>query len=92
MSAFKKAARKKGYRLIDLAERWGITPRQMSRIAAKPTKRHIDALRGLPEQPLVQKAGWKSGTRPPWLRNQHERTKALSPIRRMQIARDGEDD
>lgn len=38
----------KGWAMKDVAERWGITPRQMSNIAKNPKQIHIDAVNGLP--------------------------------------------
>lgn len=46
---FKLIARKKGWLLEDIAERWGISVRQMSRIANNPKQKDLDAVSGLPE-------------------------------------------
>ena len=53
---FTTLAAAKGWANRDLAERWGYTPRHMSRIAANPSDLHLDALKGLP----VVKQGGKS--------------------------------
>lgn len=45
---FRKAAEARGWKLRDIAERWGITARQMSRISAEPNQKDWDALAGLP--------------------------------------------
>lgn len=45
---FSKEAKAKGWKMKDIAERWGVTPRQMSNIAAKPSWKDWDALDGLP--------------------------------------------
>ncbi|KXS55007.1 MAG: hypothetical protein AWU57_603 [Marinobacter sp. T13-3] len=45
---FHKVARAKGWRLVDIGERWGIGERQMSRIANNPSKKDLDAINGLP--------------------------------------------
>jgi hypothetical protein len=51
MSAeFTVAAKSKGWQMQEVAERWGITPRQISRIAAAPKQIHWDALDGLPDK------------------------------------------
>ncbi|MCF6256186.1 MAG: hypothetical protein L3K25_07775 [Gammaproteobacteria bacterium] len=47
-TVFHKIAKEKGWRLIDVGDRWGISERQMSRIANKPTQKDIDAVTGLP--------------------------------------------
>lgn len=47
-TAFHKIAKKKGWRLIDIGGRWGISERQMSRIANNPSRKDIDAVTGLP--------------------------------------------
>ena len=40
----------KGWQAKEVAQRWGITPRRMSQIAAAPTQRDWDAVNGLPER------------------------------------------
>jgi len=45
---FHKIVKDKGWRLIDVGNRWNISERQMSRIANNPTKKDIDAATGLP--------------------------------------------
>lgn len=50
-SAFREAAAAKGWRLNEIAQRWGILPRQMSRISTDPKQRDWDALAGLPRKP-----------------------------------------
>ena len=48
MNDFTTTIRAKGWLSKELAARWGITPRAMSRIAANPKQVHWDALKGLP--------------------------------------------
>jgi len=47
---FHKIARAKGWRLIDIGERWDVGERQMSRIANRPTQKDLDAVTGLPRK------------------------------------------
>lgn len=47
MSEFAKKAKAKGWSMKALAERWGISARQMSNISNSPKKIHWDALEGL---------------------------------------------
>jgi len=46
--AFHKRAREKGWLLEEIAKRWGISVRQMSRVANSPKQRDLDAVNGLP--------------------------------------------
>ncbi|HEB56634.1 MAG TPA: hypothetical protein ENI98_10085 [Gammaproteobacteria bacterium] len=46
-TVFHKIAKEKGWRLIDIGNRWGVSERQMSRIANSPTQKDIDAVTGL---------------------------------------------
>jgi len=48
MTKFVKALRIKGWSAKRVAERWGMLPRQLSRIAKEPKQIHLDALAGLP--------------------------------------------
>ena len=48
---FHKTARRKGWRLVDIGVRWGVSERQMSRVANNPSQKDIDAVHGLPEKP-----------------------------------------
>lgn len=50
MNIFTDKAQSLGWTMKDLAKRWGITPRQMSRIAGRPKQLHWDALRGIEEK------------------------------------------
>ncbi len=45
---FTKILKEKGWRLKDVAARWGIQPRQMSNVAKSPKQRDWDAVAGLP--------------------------------------------
>lgn len=45
---FHNTAEAKGWLLEKIAERWGISVRQMSRIANKPSPKDLDAANGLP--------------------------------------------
>ncbi|KXS54120.1 MAG: hypothetical protein AWU57_1511 [Marinobacter sp. T13-3] len=49
-TTFHKIAREKGWRLVDIGERWGVGERQMSRIANRPTRKDLDAVIGLPNK------------------------------------------
>ena len=46
---FKDDLKSKGWKMKDVAERWGISPRQVSNIAKNPTTRDWDMLDGLPD-------------------------------------------
>ena len=48
MTDFVKTLRSKGWSAQELAERWGVTPRQISNIGKNPNKMNLDALEGLP--------------------------------------------
>lgn len=50
MKEFAKVARAKCWNMNEIAERWGLTPRQLSRISATPKQVHWDALAGLPDR------------------------------------------
>ena len=41
----------KGWKAKEVAERWGIKPRQMANITREPKVIHFDAVEGLPEKP-----------------------------------------
>jgi hypothetical protein len=45
----------KGWSAKNTAERWGIEPRQLSRIAREPRQLHRDALEGLPVKAQEQR-------------------------------------
>lgn len=49
-TVFHEVARRKGWRLVDIGERWGVSERQMSRIANRPTQKDLDAVNGLPNK------------------------------------------
>jgi hypothetical protein len=46
---FHKTAEAKGWLLEQIAERWGISIRQMSRVANNATRKDLDAVNGLPK-------------------------------------------
>lgn len=50
MTDFVRLLRKKGWTAKEVAARWGIKPRQISRIAKMPRRLHLDALAGLPDK------------------------------------------
>lgn len=52
MTDFVNQLRVKGWTAQELAKRWGVTPRQLSRIAAAPKQIHWDALSGIPDKNL----------------------------------------
>ncbi len=43
--------KRKGWKIKEVAARWGITARRMSQILKNPTYMHIDAIYGLPNCP-----------------------------------------
>ena len=45
---FQKVANSKGWTLLEIAQRWDISERQISRVAAAGKKRDMDAVSGLP--------------------------------------------
>ncbi len=53
MASYKKVfhekAKEKGWLLEDIAVRWGISVRQMSRVANNPKQKDLDAVAGLPK-------------------------------------------
>jgi len=49
MTDYVKALRTKGWSAKKVAERWGLLPRQISRIGNNPKQIHLDALEGLPD-------------------------------------------
>ncbi len=48
MNKFTEQAKAKGWTMKAIAERWGVSPRQMSNVAASPKQKDWDALEGLP--------------------------------------------
>lgn len=50
MNDFTAQAKAKGWAMKAIAERWGVTPRRMSQIAANPKQKDWDALAGLPSK------------------------------------------
>ena len=50
MTEFVKALRLKGWSAQEVAERWNMLPRQLSKIGNRPKKIHLDALAGLPDR------------------------------------------
>lgn len=46
---FHRMAKEKGWLLESIADRWGVSVRQMSRIANNPKQRDLDAVNGLPK-------------------------------------------
>jgi len=48
MNNFTSKAKAKGWPMKAIAERWGVTPRRMSQMAAEPKQKDLDALEGLP--------------------------------------------
>lgn len=49
-TAFHEEAEKKGWQLKEIAERWDVTPRQLSRVANSPKQKDLDAVTGLPKK------------------------------------------
>jgi hypothetical protein len=52
MTGFVKKLRAKGYTARELAARWSLLPRQISRIGKAPKQIHLDALAGLPSKQI----------------------------------------
>jgi hypothetical protein len=50
LSIFKQIANRKGWTFDNIGERWGVSERQMSRIANSGNQRDIDAVNGLPDK------------------------------------------
>lgn len=48
MNDFTKQVKAKGWKMNQLAERWGVTPRRMSQIAKDPSRKDWDAIAALP--------------------------------------------
>lgn len=48
LSIFKQIVNRKGWTFAEIGERWGVSERQMSRIANSGNQRDIDAANGLP--------------------------------------------
>jgi hypothetical protein len=48
MKDFTKKIKAKGWKLKEIAERWGFSPRRMDQISANPEPLHLDAIEGLP--------------------------------------------
>ena len=48
LTKFHLAAKERGWLLEDIADRWGISVRQMSRVANNPKQKDLDAVNGLP--------------------------------------------
>ena len=46
---FHRIAKSRGWLLSEIGERWGVTIRQMSRIANNPSRKDLDAVSGLPD-------------------------------------------
>ena len=49
MNKFTQKAYELGWKMKDIANRWDISPRQMSNIAKNPKTKDYDALNGLPK-------------------------------------------
>jgi len=50
LSVFRQIANRKGWTFDDIGERWGVSERQMSRVANSGNQRDIDAVNGLPNK------------------------------------------
>ena len=48
MNKLTQQIKAKGWLMKEIAERWSITPRQMSNISKEPKQVHFDAVEGLP--------------------------------------------
>ena len=49
-SKFHNKAKERGWLLEEIAKRWRISVRQISRVANKPKQNDLDAVNGLPNQ------------------------------------------
>lgn len=49
ISIFLQIAKRKGWTLTDIGDRWGVSERQMTRISNSGNQRDIDAVNGLPD-------------------------------------------
>lgn len=47
---FHRIVRAKGWTLLEIGERWGLGPRQMTRIAQACSTRDLDSAQGLPNK------------------------------------------
>ena len=54
--AFHQIVRSKGWTLAEVGIRWGVTERQMSRIASSGKMRDLDAAAGLPDRKQLDKS------------------------------------
>ncbi|GLR76843.1 hypothetical protein [Aliivibrio sifiae] len=50
ITEFQKTANEKGWTFIEIAKRWELSERTLSRIASKGKTRDMDAVRGLPKK------------------------------------------
>ncbi|MCU8008983.1 hypothetical protein L5M38_22195 [Shewanella sp. SM101] len=50
ITLFQKLANAKGWNFEDIGKRWGLSERQMSRVAKAAKQRDLDALNGLPDK------------------------------------------
>ena len=57
MKPFTEAIKIKGWRLVELAERWGVSKREMSNIAANTSEKEWDAVNGLPVKTMRSTRG-----------------------------------
>ena len=57
MKPFTEAIKIKGWKLVDLAERWGVSKREMSNIAANTSEKEWDAVNGLPNKSMTSNRG-----------------------------------
>lgn len=55
VTEFQRIANGKGWTFEEIAQRWELSARQVSRIAAAPKQRDLDALNGLKPKPKGQK-------------------------------------
>lgn len=65
MTRFHQIATEKGWRLVDIGQRWGVSERQMSRIANNPTQKDLDAAKGLPRCRRTRKKKTRHASQPP---------------------------
>ena len=50
VTEFQRLANAKGWTLLEVAERWELSERQISRIASAAKQRDLDAVNGLPKK------------------------------------------
>lgn len=50
ITEFQQIANAKGWKFEEIAKRWGLSERQLSRVASSGKARDLDAVKGLPDK------------------------------------------